>query len=42
MKETWHFDGFMSSLSKDTCKKFIRFMVIFIEKECAKRAYTCI
>ena len=35
-KETWRFDGFMSSLSRD--EKLTWFVVIFIEKESAKRA----
>ena len=36
IKETWRFDGFMSSLSRD--EKLTWFVVIFIEKESAKRA----
>lgn len=34
IKETWHFDGFVSSLSKD--KKLTWLVVIFIENESAK------
>lgn len=36
MKETWSFDCFVSSLYKD--KKLTWLIVIFIEKESAKKA----